>query len=308
MLALSIVGSATLLLSCGKKPQSVSYDNETLMTESSEHRTITMMENGKRSYTFTSPLMEGYRLAANPYQEFRRGIEMTTYTDSLSLPEVTITANYAIYYERQKLWEAKGNVVVIRRDRKDGDTTVTGLTEVYTQQLFWNATTKKIYSNVDTKVLQADGWHFGVGFDADDDLKNIHFRKYSSEIEFDMSEQEEEGNNSKKVETPAKKSDSENSASPKREESDKGSRDVKTKSIDVAKDRTSEPKRQPMQPVGNQMLRPTESISMSPVQGEVGKTKGLSTLPEQGVRRNNEAIRSVEINNREDSNPHKLEE
>lgn len=308
MLALSIVGSATLLLSCGKKPQSVPYDNETLMTESSEYRTITMMENGKRSYTFTSPLMEGYRLAANPYQEFRRGIEMTTYTDSLSLPEVTITANYAIYYERQKLWEAKGNVVVIRRDRKDGDTTVTGLTEVYTQQLFWNATTKKIYSNVDTKVLQADGWHFGVGFDADDDLKNIHFRKYSSEIEFDMSEQEEEGNNSKKEETPAKMSDSKKSTSPKREESDKGSRDVKTKSIDVAKDGASEPKRQPMQPVGNQMLRPTESISMSPVQGEVGKTKGLSTLPEQGVRRNNEAIRSVGIKNREDSNPHKLEE
>lgn len=191
VLALSIMGSATLLLSCGSKSEPLLYDNETLMTESSENRTITMMENGKRSYTFTTPLMEGYRLAANPYQEFRRGIEMTTYTDSLSLPEVTITANYAIYYERQKLWEAKGNVVVIRRDRKDGDTTVTGLTEVYTQQLFWNATTEKIYSNVDTKVLQGDGWHFGVGFDADDDLKNIHFRKYSSEMEFDMSHEEQ---------------------------------------------------------------------------------------------------------------------
>ena len=179
-----------MLFSCGKKTQITEYDNETLMTESSENRTITMMENGKRSYTFTSPLMEGYRLATNPYQEFRRGIEMTTYTDSLSLPEVTITANYAIYYERQRLWEAKGNVVVIRRDREEGDTTVKGLTEVYTQQLFWNATTKKIYSNVDTKVLQADGWHFGVGFDADDDLKNIHFRRYSSEIEFDVSEPE----------------------------------------------------------------------------------------------------------------------
>jgi LPS export ABC transporter protein LptC len=150
-----------------------------------------MMENGKRSYTFTSPLMEGYRLASNPYQEFRRGIEMTTYTDSLSLPEVTITANYAIYYELQRLWEAKGNVVVVRRDREEGDTTVKGLTEVYTQQLFWNATTKKIYSNVDTKVYQADGWHFGVGFDADEDLKNIHFRKYCSEIEFEVDEEEQ---------------------------------------------------------------------------------------------------------------------
>ena len=187
LLALSVLGSATLLFSCNNERVATEYDNETLMTESTENRTIVMMENGKRSYTFTSPLMEGYRLAKNPYQEFRRGIEMTTYTDSLSLVDATITANYAIYYERQKLWEAKGNVVIIKRNRKSGDTTVTGLTEVYTQQLFWNATTKKIYSNVDTKVLQPDGWHFGVGFEANDDLKNIHFRKYSSEMEFDMS-------------------------------------------------------------------------------------------------------------------------
>ena len=179
-----------MLFSCDSKPEATLYDYETLLTESSENRTITMMENGKRSYTFTTPLMEGYSMAANPYQEFRRGICMTTYTDSLSLVDATITANYAIYYERQKLWEAKGNVVIIKNNRKDGDTTVTGLTEIYTQQLFWNATTKKIYSNVDTKVLQPDGWHFGVGFDADEDLKNIHFRKYSSEMEFDMSQPE----------------------------------------------------------------------------------------------------------------------
>lgn len=188
MIALSIVGSATLLLSCSKKSDPITFDYETLMTESSQNRTIVMMDNGKRSYTFTSPLMEGYSLATNPYQEFRRGISMTTYTDTLSLVDATITANYAIYYERQRLWEAKGNVVIIKRLRNGADTTVTGLTEIYTQQLFWNATTKKIYSNVDTKVLQPDGWHFGVGFDADDDLKNIHFRKYSSEMEFDMSQ------------------------------------------------------------------------------------------------------------------------
>ena len=107
LLALSVLGSATLLFSCNNERVATEYDNETLMTESTENRTIVMMENGKRSYTFTSPLMEGYRLAKNPYQEFRRGIEMTTYTDSLSLVDATITANYAIYYERQKLWEAR---------------------------------------------------------------------------------------------------------------------------------------------------------------------------------------------------------
>ncbi|MBQ8493092.1 MAG: LPS export ABC transporter periplasmic protein LptC [Alistipes sp.] len=207
MLALLIVGGASLLSSCESKPSATLYDYETLMTESSENRTITMMENGKRSYTFQSPLMEGYSMASNPYQEFRRGIKMTTYTDSLSLVDATITANYAIYYERQKLWEAKGNVVIIKNNRKGADTTVTGLTEIYTQQLFWNATTKKIYSNVDTKVLQPDGWHFGVGFDADEDLKNIHFRKYTSEMEFDMSQPDPAERAAKEEEKRAKEAE-----------------------------------------------------------------------------------------------------
>lgn len=190
MLALSIVGSATLLFSCDNKPAATLYDAETLMTESSENRTITMMENGARSYTFTAPLIEGYSLAKNPYKEFRRGVKMTTYTsDSLSLVDVILTANYAIFYENQELWEAKGNVVVVKHNRKDGDTVVTDLTEVYTQQLFWNAKTKKIYSNVDTKILQADALHIGVGFEADDDLSNIHFRKYRSEVEFEVNEE-----------------------------------------------------------------------------------------------------------------------
>lgn len=230
------------------------YDNETLMTESSENRTITMMENGKRSYTFTSPLMEGYRLASNPYQEFRRGIEMTTYTDSLSLPEVTITANYAIYYELQKLWEAKGNVVVIRRDRVEGDTTVKGHTEVYTQQLFWNATTKKIYSNVDTKVYQADGWHFGVGFDADEDLKNIHFRKYCSEIEFEVNE-EERSDTTKRKSLDERIREGKTSSEPE----SKGGRDTKAdRDVRVAGPSKQAPGVVSPKPLEGNIVRPTD--------------------------------------------------
>jgi hypothetical protein len=203
LIALLILGSATLLFSCGKRSKSVEYDLETLMTESSENRTIVMIEDGKCSYTFWAPLIEGYSMAKNPYQEFRRGIKLTTYSQDTitvvadtvyvgSQVDVVITANYAIHYEKQQLWEAKGDVVVIKHERERGDTLVKSTTEVYTQQLFWDARTKKIYSNVDTKVLQPDGWHFGVGFEADEDLKNIHFRKYKSEMEFDFSPVEEQ--------------------------------------------------------------------------------------------------------------------
>ena len=118
MIALSILGSATLLFSCSKKSASQVYDYETLMTESSENRTIIMMDNGKRSYTFTTPLMEGYSLATNPYQEFRRGIKMTTYTDSLSLIDATITANYATMsdknFGRQRVMWSLSRIIVAR--------------------------------------------------------------------------------------------------------------------------------------------------------------------------------------------------
>ena len=197
MIALLILGSATLLFSCGNKPKSVEYDLETLMTESSEYRTINMIEDGRCSYTFSAPLIEGYSMATNPYQEFRRGIELTTFRqDTITVVKDTIfmanqvdaviTANYAIYYEKQDLWEAKGDVVVIKNERDHGDTLVKGTTQVYTQQLYWDATIGKIYSNVDTRVITPEGPQYGEGFDTDEGLKEIHFRKYIGEVEFDF--------------------------------------------------------------------------------------------------------------------------
>ena len=77
-----LFGSAILLFSCGKaKSESDSANNETLMTERSEHLTILMSENGRRSYHFKTPLLEGYTMASDPYREFRKGIHITTYQD-----------------------------------------------------------------------------------------------------------------------------------------------------------------------------------------------------------------------------------
>ena len=147
--ALSVMGSAILLFSCsGDQADASSSAEEAMMTEYSEHLSIINSQNGRRSYHFVTPLLEGYTLAREPYREFRKGIKITTYQDdSLSSVDAVLTANYAIYYEKRELWEAKGNVVV---EKSDGKT-------LYTQQLFWNARTGKIYSNVDSKIVQNNG-------------------------------------------------------------------------------------------------------------------------------------------------------
>ena len=178
--ALSVAGSAILLFSCADKDTGrASASEETMMTEYSEDLSVVMSQNGRRSYHFVTPLLEGYSLAREPYREFRKGVKITTYqNDSLTTVDAVLTANYAIYYENRELWEAKGNVVV---EKSDGKT-------LYTQQLFWNARTKKIYSNVDSKIVQTNGRDvfIGEGFESDEEFKDWRFRRMKGRMEVEM--------------------------------------------------------------------------------------------------------------------------
>ena len=178
--ALSVAGSAILLFSCGERQDAdTSGSKETMMTEYSENLSVVMSQNGRRSYHFVTPLLEGYSQAREPYREFRKGVKITTYkNDSLSEVDAVLTANYAIYYENRELWEAKGNVVVRKSDGKD----------LYTQQLFWNARTKKIYSNVDSKIVQNEGRDvfIGEGFESDEEFKDWRFRRMKGRMEVEM--------------------------------------------------------------------------------------------------------------------------
>ena len=176
--ALLVVGSAILLYSCDEQSKPKEQAVETAkMTEYSENMTIVMSQNGQRSYVFETPLLEGYTLGSEPYREFRRGIEITTYReDSLASVDAVLTANYAIYYEKRELWEAKGDVEVHKYDG----------TEVYTQQLFWNARTKKIYSNVDTKLVKGNNVFVGERFESDEDFKDWRFYYQKSRMEVNV--------------------------------------------------------------------------------------------------------------------------
>lgn len=179
-IALLFTGSAILLCSCeGSEKADTSAADETLMTEYSEDLSIVNSKNGRRSYHFETPLLEGYSLASEPYREFRKGIRMTTFKDdSLSTVDVVLTANYAIHYEKRKLWEARGDVVV---EKSDGKT-------LYTQQLFWNELTHKIYSNVDSKIVQNEGRDvfIGEGFESDEEFKDWRFRRMKGRMEVEM--------------------------------------------------------------------------------------------------------------------------
>ena len=183
--ALLLTGSAILLYSCKGSETAEEEPLETIKTEESENLSIVVSENGRKSYRFKTPLLEGYTLGRDPYREFRKGIDIITYQDdSMTTVNATLVANYAIYYENRKLWEAKGNVVVTKADG----------TRLYTQQLFWNSIT-----NVDTKVVTDTDTFIGEGFESDEELKDLHFRRFKSKMRVDTAMQTE-GRDSTKVE------------------------------------------------------------------------------------------------------------
>ena len=164
-----MVGSAILLFSCESKKEVVEeVSAETMMTEYSENLSITMSENGIKSYHFETPLMEGYGVARDPYREFRKGIKITLFDENdPSKVSAVLTANYAIFYEDRKLWEAKGNV---EAENVDGR-------KLYTSQLFWNQATHRIYSNVDSRIVDGEEIYNCEGFESDEEMQDWTYRK-----------------------------------------------------------------------------------------------------------------------------------
>ena len=171
-----------MLFSCeSKKEEAAAGNDASIMSEFSEDMSIVMSQNGRRSYFFEAPLLEGYTLGPEPYREFRKGIKITTYQDdSLAKVDLVLTANYAIYYEKRELWEARGNV---RGRGEDGR-------RLYTQQIFWDEKTDKVYSNVDTKVVDGDDVFVGEGFESDSEFKDWVFRESEGRMWVDASQGE----------------------------------------------------------------------------------------------------------------------
>ncbi len=97
----------------------------------------------------------------NPYTEFPKGLEVKTYKNYPIL-ESSIFCNYAKHFEKDKIWLAQNNVIVINSD---------GVT-LNTEELYWDLNTKKIHTDKDVKITTKDELILGKGMVADQDFQN----------------------------------------------------------------------------------------------------------------------------------------
>ena len=145
-----------------------------LVTMRTEDLTMVVSRNGLKSYYFETPLREQFGEARDPYDRYPQGIFVQTYQDSTEVVESTLRADRAIYYTKRDLWMASGNVVA----SGSGNT-------LYTEQLFWDAKTDRVYSNVKVRVEDANGIHFGEGIESNKGLESWVFHEYEGTMAID---------------------------------------------------------------------------------------------------------------------------
>ncbi len=165
-----------MLFSCSDHAkQAEPLNEETLISRVVDSMQVITSENGQKTNVFTTPLMEDYEFAKVPFTEYRKGIEMVSY-DSLGMVSSRVVADYALHWTARDLWELKGNVVVVGENERT----------LNSQQLTWDRKTKKIYSNVDSKVEEGQDVFIGEGFEADDDFNRWTFRRLKGRVSVDV--------------------------------------------------------------------------------------------------------------------------
>lgn len=144
---------------------SISANPETFPTMRTLDVSTVISDSGYTRYHITTPLWLMFEEAAEPHWNFPQGLFIVQFDDSLR-ESGTFTADTAVYFSQKKLWRFDSNV---RMKNVDGD-------RFRTQQLFWDQTTRKVYSDSFIHIERADRTIEGYGFISNENMTDYTIR------------------------------------------------------------------------------------------------------------------------------------
>ena len=120
-----------------------------------------------------APVADDYETVEQPYMEFPKGVLVVFYDGELNAKS-RMKADYAVYYSKKKLWEARRNVVIVSENG----------TELHTEQLFGDENSKKIFSVKKATVIDPDSTVIvgKQGFESDMAFKNYKFLDVNGQV------------------------------------------------------------------------------------------------------------------------------
>ncbi len=134
-------------------------------------------EYGKIVLSITTPKILKRKVDGDEQDvmEFPEGVvvvQYSSYPDTLSM----ISTNYAINYEADKVWEARGNVVAKNIQKQEC---------LQTEFLVWNQKKGTISSDKKVQVTSPDDIIIGEGFISDDQFTDWQVQKVTGVISFE---------------------------------------------------------------------------------------------------------------------------
>jgi LPS export ABC transporter protein LptC len=132
-----------------------------LPSVSAQEMEIIYSDSAKIRLKVVAKVLNKFNTPEKQYIEFPQGITLYKYDSSLQVVAI-IKANYALYRENAKLWEARDDVVAKNIEKSE---------QLFTEELFWDQNKGIIYSNKFTKIINPDGVFYGDGgFTSKEDL------------------------------------------------------------------------------------------------------------------------------------------
>lgn len=120
---------------------------------SAQEMEIIYSDSAKVRMKVIAKVLNKFNTPEKQYIEFPKGIIIYQYDSGMQVTAI-IQANYALYRENKKLWEARDDVIAKNLIKNE---------QLYTEELFWDQSKGNIYSTKFTKIINADGVFYGDG-------------------------------------------------------------------------------------------------------------------------------------------------
>jgi LPS export ABC transporter protein LptC len=135
---------------------------ENLPLEKGKNITIIYTDSGWMKAKVNAPSLQRFATTTRNETELPEGVTVTFF-NRYQQPESFISAKYAVRYDRERKMVAKNDVILVN---VKGDT-------LRTEELFWDETEQKIYSNQSVRITTPDELILGKGFES-----NLDFTRY----------------------------------------------------------------------------------------------------------------------------------
>lgn len=160
---------ALCLSACRKdvKLQTDAVQNRAAIPMLRAHNVVTLIsDSGITRYHIEAAEWLVYDKAKPSYWEFPKGVHLQRYDDYLH-PEAYLQADYAHYNEDEQIWRLRGNVYARNLQGE----------EFFTEELYWNQKTERVYSDSTITIQRATSTIRGIGFESNQEMTKYTIKK-----------------------------------------------------------------------------------------------------------------------------------